>query len=84
MSPSGVDRRRRKPWKSAANWAKVFCAVQIPVGFWVGVLTGHPVDPWALAQVSLWTYSFFAPVDAGLLLQSLVALVHPPKPTEAP
>lgn len=80
MSPAGQDRRRRKPWKLAANLAKVFCAVQIPVGFWVGVWVNQPQDPWALAQVSLWTYSFFAPVDAGLLLQSVVALVRPPKP----
>ncbi len=58
--------------------AKVFCAVQIPVGFWAGVMTSHPVDPWALAQVSLWTYSFFAPVDAGLLLQSLSSLWRKP------
>lgn len=54
-----------------ANAAKLLCAIQIPVGFWVGHIAGVPVDPWALAQVSLWTYAFFSPVDVGIIISSI-------------
>lgn len=64
-------RRRVRPWKHLANAAKLLCALQIPVGFWAGHLTGHPVDPWPLAQVSLWTYAFFSPVDVGLIIGAI-------------
>ncbi len=62
---------KKKPWKHVANVAKIVCALQIPVGFWLARLAGVQIDPWALAQVSLWTYCFFAPIDAG----QLVALI---------
>jgi len=66
MSPE--TRRRVRPWKHLANLAKVAAALQIPIGFWA---TGGHVEPWALAQVSLWFYAFFAPVDVGLILGSV-------------
>jgi len=63
--------KKVQAWKHAANGAKVVAAFNVLGGYWVGQYTGHPVDPWALFQVSLWFYVFFSPVDATLVIKAV-------------
>ena len=75
---------RRRVWKHVANAVKVLCSIQIPIGYWLAQ-TAHmtTVTPWDVAQVSLWTYVFFSPIDVALMIQAMKG-ESPGKPLAPP
>ncbi len=64
--------KRPRPWKRIANLVKVLCAAQVPIGYWLAQYNHlSAVTPWDVAQVSLWTYVFFSPIDVALMIQAI-------------